>query len=86
MGKRIELTFDASSAAEIVSCFGLRIVDGKLRRPRTMDYQDVICCQCGKVIDEADDVGGFFKNDKPEPGVCCKSALCLVEAVDRQET
>jgi hypothetical protein len=85
MEKRMTLSFDVSAAAFVVRCFGLRIVDGKLKRPRALNYEDVTCAICNKVIKTAETVGGFFEEGKPEPSVCCNSTICLLEAVEKSE-
>ena len=80
--KRMTLTFDVSAASFVVRAFGLRVVDGKLKRPQAQDYGSVKCVQCKKVIKRPEDIGGFF-NIGDEPRACCKNTLCLVEADEK---
>ena len=79
MSKRMSLTFDVSAAPFVVRCFGYRVVDGKLKKPGSLEYMDVTCGVCRKVIQTPEEVGGFF-DDESQVKICCNSSACLIMA------
>ena len=76
---RLQISFDSSAAAFVAECFGLRVVDGKLKRQFEGGFNDVKCLACESIIKEPTDIGGFF-NRGESVDICCKDIFCLVEA------
>lgn len=76
----VTVTFDVSALEFVAGSFGMKFVDGILKRVKTLDCDDVKCMICGKEMSKHE-VGGFFKGE-PDIQVCCNDALCLIRATD----
>ena len=84
MPKRMRLSFNVSDAPLVVRCFGLRVVDGKLKKPSSLDYIAARCGICKEIIKTPEDVGGFF-DENSIPLVCCNSTRCLQKVTEKYE-
>ena len=73
--KNITVTFELSALSFIAEAFGMKLVEGKIKRVGKTEYEDVSCMICGKEIGELD-VGGFIRG-MSDIEVCCNSLACL---------